>query len=125
MERPAGQSPLGRLQQQSARSGVARCWRRGRAEAGRPLQPLALTLHLPHPPRLLPRRWSRLLRPSPRHPLGSARTTLVAPRHHSQQLRDEDAGVGVLGDRRRPLDEITLHHHQLLLGLLLKRGQLG
>jgi hypothetical protein len=41
------------------------------------------------------------------------------------QLGNKDAGVGVLGDHRRPLDKITLHRYQFLLGLLSKRGQLG
>ena len=40
-------------------------------------------------------------------------------------LRDEDAGVGLLGDCRRALDKVILYCHQLLLGLLPKRGQLG
>ena len=41
------------------------------------------------------------------------------------QLRDEDTGVRVLGDRRRANSKVTLHRHQLSTGFLPKCGQLG
>ena len=111
MEWTAGQSPLGRLQQQSAHLSTAHCWRTVklrlvvRSDLWRIFSAFLVLLVFPlvagvnHLGRVIV-----VLRVQPK-PLRWRLGTILS------QLRDEDVGVGVLGDRRRPFDKVTLHRH--------------